>query len=66
MQARNGGSIAPLKLSFLLENLSKLAICFQQRLNNMLAKIAVAIVHGICMGNEFDELESSKYAGGMA
>lgn len=32
----------------------------------MPAKIAVAIVHGICVGNEFDELESSKYAGGMA
>ena len=32
----------------------------------MSAKIAVAIVHGICIGNEFDEKESSKYAGGMA
>lgn len=32
----------------------------------MSAKIAVAIAHGICVGNEFDETESSKYAGGMA
>ena len=32
----------------------------------MSAKIAVAIAHGICVGNQFDEQESSKYAGGMA
>ena len=32
----------------------------------MSSKIAVAIAHGICVGNEFDEEESSKYAGGMA
>ena len=32
----------------------------------MSAKIAVAIAHGICVGNKFDELEDSKYAAGMA
>ncbi len=32
----------------------------------MSAKIAVAIIHGICVGNEFDEETSSKYADGMA
>lgn len=32
----------------------------------MSSKIAVAIAHGICVGNGFDEEESSKYAGGMA
>ena len=32
----------------------------------MSSKIAVAIAHGICVGNEFDEEESTKHAGGMA
>lgn len=32
----------------------------------MSVKIAVAIVHGICVGNEFDQEESSKYTDGMA
>ena len=32
----------------------------------MSAKIAVAIIHGICVGNEFDEQQSSKYTQGMA
>ncbi len=32
----------------------------------MSAKIAVAIAHGICVGNKFDLEESQKYTGGMA
>ena len=32
----------------------------------MSGKIAVAIAHGICVGNEFDNEDSQKYAGGMA
>ena len=32
----------------------------------MSSKIAVAIVHGICVGNEFDDKESSQYTDGMA
>ncbi|HEY9769134.1 MAG TPA: hypothetical protein V6C71_11670 [Coleofasciculaceae cyanobacterium] len=32
----------------------------------MSTKIAVAIVHGICVGNEFDNEESPKYTDGMA
>ena len=32
----------------------------------MSAKIAVAIAHGICVGNKFDEEENSQYAQGMA
>ena len=32
----------------------------------MSAKIAVAITHGICVGNKFDEEESAKYTDGMA
>ena len=32
----------------------------------MSSKIAVAIAHGICVGNEFDNEDSQKYAGGMA
>ena len=32
----------------------------------MSTKIAIAIAHGICVGNEFDRQESSKYTDGMA
>lgn len=32
----------------------------------MSTKIAVAMAHGICVGNEFDEEESPQYTGGMA
>ena len=32
----------------------------------MSTKIAIAIAHGICVGNEFDNKESSKYTDGMA
>jgi hypothetical protein len=32
----------------------------------MSAKMAVAIAHGICVGNEFDNEDSQKYTGGMA
>ena len=32
----------------------------------MSTKIAVAIAHGICVGNEFDREESAKYTDGMA
>lgn len=32
----------------------------------MSTKIAVAIAHGICVGNEFDREENPNYAGGMA
>ena len=32
----------------------------------MSVKMAVAIAHGICVGNEFDNKDSQKYAGGMA
>ncbi len=32
----------------------------------MSTKIAIAIVHGICVGNEFDQKENSKYTKGMA
>ena len=32
----------------------------------MSTKIALAIAHGICVGNEFDHEKSSKYTDGMA
>ena len=32
----------------------------------MSTKIAVAMAHGICVGNEFDLEESPQYTGGMA
>ncbi|WP_019508480.1 hypothetical protein [Pleurocapsa sp. PCC 7319] len=32
----------------------------------MSSKIAVAIIHGICVGTEFDEVESYKFTSGMA